>query len=237
VKDELGKPYPETTFRHWRPPGAHQWEDRFSDGTVRLVGFLCAILDGQGTVLLRPALPRKRTQSREKKGPILWEAISEDFSHGMSELVEPQALRGNRTGDSGRADGRPISGIGPLKCRSILSRSRKHDQFPGSKPAPVDLLESDSGFRYRNDLSRHGRTLSAMRRRPRPSNLRWADVESLLVHLGGVVRQGKGSAISVTLGGKTAYFHPPHPGDKARRWAIETALRLLEEAHVDLQSL
>jgi predicted ATPase len=52
VKDDLGKPHLEATFRHWRPQGAHQREDQFSDGTVRLVGFLWAILDGQGTVLL-----------------------------------------------------------------------------------------------------------------------------------------------------------------------------------------
>lgn len=52
ITDELGKPHLETTFRHWRPQGAHQWEDQFSDGTVRLVGFLWAILDGQGVVLL-----------------------------------------------------------------------------------------------------------------------------------------------------------------------------------------
>jgi hypothetical protein len=86
-------------------------------------------------------------------------------------------------------------------------------------------------------LGRHERTLSAMQRHPRPSNLRWADVESLLPHLGAVVREGKGSAISVTLRGRTAYFHRPHPGDKARKWAIEAALRLLDEAGVDLQSL
>lgn len=66
-----------------------------------------------------------------------------------------------------------------------------------------------------------------MRRHPRPSNLRWADVESLFVHLGAVIREGKGSAISVTLGGKTAYFHRPHPGDKADKGAIATALKLL----------
>ncbi len=78
-------------------------------------------------------------------------------------------------------------------------------------------------------LSGHARTLNAMRRHPRPSNLRWADIETLLEHLGAVVREGKGSAISVTLNGITAYFHRPHPGDKAKRWHVETALRLLEE--------
>jgi len=96
-----------------------------------------------------------------------------------------------------------------------------------------DGVEIDSKKRYHIKLSRHERTLNAMRRRPLPSNLRWADVENLLVHLGAVVREGKGSAISVTLNGTTAYFHRPHPGDKARRWHIETALRLLEEAGIE----
>ena len=76
-----------------------------------------------------------------------------------------------------------------------------------------------------------------MRRHPRPSNVRWADIESLLVHLGAVVREGKGSAISVTLNGKSAYFHRPRPDDKARKWAINAALRLLEDAGVDLADL
>jgi hypothetical protein len=59
------------------------------------------------------------------------------------------------------------------------------------------------------------------------------DIENLLVHLGALVREGKGSAISVTLNGITAYFHRPHPADKAKRWHIETALGLLEEAGID----
>jgi predicted ATPase len=52
VRDEEGKPHLETSFRHWRPRGAHQREDQFSDGTVRLVGFLWALLDGRGPLLL-----------------------------------------------------------------------------------------------------------------------------------------------------------------------------------------
>lgn len=44
-------------------------------------------------------------------------------------------------------------------------------------------------------MSKHEKTLEAMRQNPKPSNLRWADVESLLVHYGAEVREGKGSAI------------------------------------------
>jgi predicted ATPase len=52
VSDEDGKPHLQTTFKHWRSQGARQWEDQFSDGTLRLVGFLWALLDGKGPLLL-----------------------------------------------------------------------------------------------------------------------------------------------------------------------------------------
>jgi len=79
-------------------------------------------------------------------------------------------------------------------------------------------------------MGKHEKTLDAMRQQPKPSNLRWSDIESLLVHLGAEVKEGKGSAISVTLGGRRAYFHRPHPSDKADKGAIATALALLKEA-------
>jgi hypothetical protein len=65
------------------------------------------------------------------------------------------------------------------------------------------------------NIRKHEKTLEAMRQNPKLSNLRWADVESLLVHCGARIREGKGSAISVSLNDKRAYFHRPHPGDKA----------------------
>lgn len=79
-------------------------------------------------------------------------------------------------------------------------------------------------------MGKHEKTLAAMRQVPHPSNIRWTDIESLLLHYGGVVREGKGSAISISLNGKRAYFHRPHPGDKADKGAIESALRFLREA-------
>jgi hypothetical protein len=51
----------------------------------------------------------------------------------------------------------------------------------------------------------------------------------LLVHLGAVVKEGKGSAISVSLRGSTAYFHRPHPGDKINKGAVVTVVHLLEQ--------
>lgn len=39
-------------YQHWRSYGAWQGERDFSDGTIRLIGFLWAILDGEGPRLL-----------------------------------------------------------------------------------------------------------------------------------------------------------------------------------------
>lgn len=52
TKDEAGYPHLEAIYEHWRPIGARQREDQFSDGTLRLLGFLWALLEGDSLLLL-----------------------------------------------------------------------------------------------------------------------------------------------------------------------------------------
>lgn len=47
-----GKPHLHGKYAHWRPQGAWQTEEQFSDGTLRLVGLLWAMLKGDGPLLL-----------------------------------------------------------------------------------------------------------------------------------------------------------------------------------------
>lgn len=52
-RDEVrGTPHLRGKYQHWRPQGAWQNEDQFSDGTLRLLGLLWATLDGSGPLLL-----------------------------------------------------------------------------------------------------------------------------------------------------------------------------------------
>lgn len=51
-RDERGTPHLRGKYAHWRPQGAWQTEDHFSDGTLRLLGLLWASLDGNGPLLL-----------------------------------------------------------------------------------------------------------------------------------------------------------------------------------------
>jgi predicted ATPase len=47
-----GAPHLKANFKHWRVHGSWQREDQFSDGTLRLIGFLWALQEGEGLLLL-----------------------------------------------------------------------------------------------------------------------------------------------------------------------------------------
>lgn len=50
--DAHGHPHLEGKFKHWRPQGAYQNETQLSDGTLRLIGFLWALQEPAGPLLL-----------------------------------------------------------------------------------------------------------------------------------------------------------------------------------------
>ena len=52
VKDEIGVPHLEARYVNWRTRGSKQQEMQFSDGTLRLIGFLFALIDSNGVLLL-----------------------------------------------------------------------------------------------------------------------------------------------------------------------------------------
>jgi predicted ATPase len=48
----MGIPHLEARYMHWRAKGSKQQEMQFSDGTLRLIGFLFVLLDNNGVILL-----------------------------------------------------------------------------------------------------------------------------------------------------------------------------------------
>lgn len=49
---ETGRPHLQALYAHWRPRAGIQREDQFSDGTLRLIGMLWALLEGESLLLL-----------------------------------------------------------------------------------------------------------------------------------------------------------------------------------------
>ena len=52
ARDDRGTPHLRGKYEHWRPQGAWQTEDQFSDGTLRLMGLLWVAMEGGGPLLL-----------------------------------------------------------------------------------------------------------------------------------------------------------------------------------------
>jgi hypothetical protein len=76
--------------------------------------------------------------------------------------------------------------------------------------------------------SKQARTLSAVFETPTRSDIRWGDIESLFLALGGTLKEGRGSRVRVYLNKSFANFHRPHPSGITKKYAVEETRRLLQ---------
>ncbi|WP_188881587.1 type II toxin-antitoxin system HicA family toxin [Alicyclobacillus cellulosilyticus] len=76
----------------------------------------------------------------------------------------------------------------------------------------------------------HWGVLAAIFEDPVRSDVRWSDVESLLLACGAEVTEGRGSRVRVVLNGVRAVFHRPHPTDVTDKGALKSVRRFLIEA-------
>lgn len=93
VKDDTGVTHLEAVYEHWRPQGAKQREDQFSDGTLRLLGLLWSLLENDDLLLLEepelslnsgivnqlPALIHRLRMVGKKRGQVLMTTHSGDI--------------------------------------------------------------------------------------------------------------------------------------------------------------
>lgn len=80
--------------------------------------------------------------------------------------------------------------------------------------------------------SAHRKVLAAIFARPTRSDIRWRDIEALLVALGGEVTERAGSRVAVVLNGVTAVFHRPHPAPAMKKGAVDALRQFLNHAGV-----
>jgi predicted ATPase len=71
TKDEAGIPHLEAVYEHWRPQGAKQQEDQFSDGTLRLISLLWSLLEGESLLLLEEPELSLNTAIVRRIAPII----------------------------------------------------------------------------------------------------------------------------------------------------------------------
>lgn len=75
--------------------------------------------------------------------------------------------------------------------------------------------------------AKHRKTLHAIFARPTSPSVVFADIEALVVALGGTITERDGSRVKNALRGEQWHCHRPHPGKEAKRYQVEEARELL----------
>lgn len=70
-------------------------------------------------------------------------------------------------------------------------------------------------------------------RPPTSAAIVFADIEALILHLGGAIEEREGSRVKLVLQGQTWRCHRPHPGKEAKRYQVEEAREFLRRAGVE----
>lgn len=76
---------------------------------------------------------------------------------------------------------------------------------------------------------KHLATLSLIFARPASGNVKWRDVEALLVSLGATLEEAEGSRVTIRLFGAVRVFHRPHPSPDTDKGAVASVRKWLED--------
>ncbi|MGL4229868.1 MAG: type II toxin-antitoxin system HicA family toxin [Casimicrobium sp.] len=76
--------------------------------------------------------------------------------------------------------------------------------------------------------TKHLKTLEAIFAKPTSASVVFSDIESLVIALGGGVKEREGSRVKITLRNEQWHCHRPHPGKEAKRYQVEEAREMLE---------
>ena len=67
---------------------------------------------------------------------------------------------------------------------------------------------------------KHKKTLELLFSHPILANIRWSEIEALLLELGAQIEEREGSRVLVRLFGERRVFHRPHPSPMTDKGAV-----------------
>ncbi|QIM63532.1 hexulose-6-phosphate synthase [Pasteurellaceae bacterium Orientalotternb1] len=76
---------------------------------------------------------------------------------------------------------------------------------------------------------KHQRTLSLIYQQPTSANIKWLQIEALLLELGAEIIEREGSRVAVVLFGQVKVFHRPHPSLDTDKGAVVSIRKWLAE--------
>ena len=76
---------------------------------------------------------------------------------------------------------------------------------------------------------KHTKTLELIFKRPVSGNIKWKDIETLLLSLGAETVEREGSRLEIYLFGVVKVFHRPHPSPDTDKGAVTSIRKWLED--------
>jgi len=157
VKDNMGIPHLEARYKHWRSKGSKQQETQFSDGTLRLVGFLFALLDSHGVILLEepeinlhsgivsqiPIFVSKIQRTKKIKSQILITTHSYDMLSDTS-ISTDEVLILQNTAEGTKVQ--TLTDLSELKAVVDAGLTIADAVIPATKPKEIEKLSQLSIF-------------------------------------------------------------------------------------------
>lgn len=149
-RDEVsGRPHLAALYSHWRPNAGWQREDQFSDGTLRLIGLLWSLLEGDSPLLLEePELSLndgvvrhlagliRRLQRQRKRQVIISthsESLLNDEGIGGEEILMlspgPEGTTAQLAGDISEISNLLQSGLPPGDIVLAKTRAKQSNQL------------------------------------------------------------------------------------------------------------
>lgn len=144
-----GTPHLEAMYAHWRPDAGWQRESQFSDGTLRLLGIMWSLLDGDSLLLLEEPELSLNEDIVRRIPPLIWriqrhakyrrqvfitthsEALLEDKGIDPREVIRLEPTQdGTKVIESTEAD----------KALIAAGYSVAETMLPKAKPAQVEQL-------------------------------------------------------------------------------------------------
>ncbi|WP_325919491.1 type II toxin-antitoxin system HicA family toxin [Pseudomonas frederiksbergensis] len=148
-----------------------------------------------------------------------WIAPSKKFVAGQGDSSR-RATLGLEDGDGA---------ISSEKCRNENSVPASN---LGENSTGRNLLSFfDSMIKMNN---RHRKIWEAIFHTPTSATVVFADIEALVVHLGGQVLERQGSRVKLVLREALWRCHRPHPGKEAKKYQVEEAREFFQRAGVEL---
>jgi len=147
--DIKGTPHLEALYKHWRPDAGWQREDQFSDGTLRLLGIMWSLLEGDSLLLLEePELSLNEDIVRQIH-QLLWRMQRQaKYRRQVFVTTHSEALLEDQS-----IDAREVVRLEPTKDGTVAHETTEEEQtlvaagytvaevlLPKTRPEKVDQL-------------------------------------------------------------------------------------------------